>query len=151
MSAYDPPPKPFWETKTLIEMTPSEWEALCDGCGQCCLIKLEDEETNELFVTNVACHQLDIASCRCRHYAERESLVDMCLVIRLDKPEVFEWLPQTCAYRCLYEGRSLPDWHPLVCQDKNAVHNAGISVKAYAVSEEFIHPEQLGQHIIDEL
>ena len=116
----EPPLQPFWETKTLSEMTPTEWESLCDGCAQCCLIKLEDEDSNELFVTNVSCRQLNIATCRCRDYAQRAKHVDMCLVISLDKPEIFEWLPKTCAYRCLYEGRSLPDWHPLVCQNKNS-------------------------------
>ena len=143
--------QPFWQVKALHEMDRDEWESLCDGCGQCCLIKLEDEESDALYVTNVACRQLDIAHCRCRDYAHRAEQVDMCLRISLDAPEVFKWLPVTCAYRCLYEGRPLPDWHPLVTSNTDAMCAAGMSVSGYAISEEYIHPQQLDLHIIDEL
>lgn len=147
----DKPSLAFWETKTLQQMEPAEWEALCDGCAQCCLIKLEDADSNQLFVTNVACQQLNVKTCRCRDYSQRAKRIDMCLIISLEKPEIFEWLPKTCAYRCLYEGRSLPDWHPLISKYAGTVHEIGISVKAYAVSEAFIHPEQIEQHVIGEL
>ena len=142
---------PFWETKSLAEMEPDEWEALCDGCAQCCLIKLEDEESKELFVTNVACRLLNIDTCRCQDYTQRARHVDTCLIISLNKPEIFQWLPKTCAYRCLFEGRPLPDWHPLISRSQGSVHTAGISVKSYAISEEFIHPDQLDLHVIGEL
>ena len=143
--------KPFWLAKGLHEMDPDEWESLCDGCGQCCLIKLEADDSQELFVTNVACRQLDIRNCRCRDYAHRAQQVNMCLLISLEQPEIFNWLPETCAYRCLYEGRPLPDWHPLITQNTRAMHAAGMSVSSYAISEEFIHPQQLDLHIIGEL
>jgi len=148
---HDQSVKPFWQAKGLHEMNAQEWESLCDGCAQCCLLKLEDEDTQEVFVTSVACRQLDINHCRCRDYAQRAKHVEMCLIISLDKPEIFNWLPMTCAYRCLYEGRPLPDWHPLVSQEPGAVHAAGISVKGYAISEEYIHPQQLDMHVIGKL
>ena len=139
---------PFWETQTLSQMSQAEWESLCDGCGHCCLNKIEDEDTNEIFVTNVACHMLDIETCQCRDYPHRIEHVSTCLLLGPDQKQLFRYLPETCAYRCLDEGRPLPDWHPLLTGDKDSVHQAGISVKAYAVSEEFIHPDQLPDHII---
>ena len=139
---------PFWETQTLSQMSQAEWESLCDGCGLCCLNKIEDEDTDEIFVTNVACHMLDIETCQCRDYPHRIEQVSTCLLLGPDQIQLFRYLPETCAYRCLDEGRPLPDWHPLLTGDKDSVHQAGISVKAYAVSEEFIHPDQLPDHII---
>lgn len=139
---------PFWETKTLADMTPSQWESLCDGCGHCCLIKFEDEDTDEILVTNVACRMLDIDTCRCHDYEHRVEHVPTCLVLGPEKKELFRYLPETCAYRCLEEGRALPEWHHLLTDDKSAVHFSGISVKAYAVSEDYIHPDQLAEHII---
>lgn len=140
--------QPFWETKSLAQMNQSEWESLCDGCGYCCLIKLEDEDTAELFVTNVACEMLDIDTCQCRDYQCRFEKVSTCLMLGPDQTQLFRYLPETCAYRCLDEGRPLPEWHPLKTGSRDSVHEAGISVKAYAVSEEYIHPEQLSEHII---
>jgi len=139
----------FWETKSLHEMSRQEWESLCDGCGHCCLIKLEDEDTDEVFVTNVACRLLDIKTCRCRDYEQRVEKVASCLILAPDKPEYFKYLPETCAYRCLAEGRPVPDWHPLLSQQINAACAVGVSVQAYAVSEEYIHPDQLSDHVID--
>lgn len=142
---------PFWKTKSLSEMSKAEWELLCDGCAQCCLSKLEDEDTGERYITNVACHMLDINTCRCRDYSHRLHKVSTCLALSPANPELFEWLPQTCAYRRLAEGRDLPKWHPLVSHDHQLVHTLGISVQKYAISEEYIHPEQLELHIIEKL
>ncbi len=139
---------PFWETQSLSRMTQAQWELLCDGCGHCCLVKLEDEDTDEVFTTNVACRMLDIETCQCHDYEHRVEHVTTCLVLGPDQQLLFRYLPETCAYRCLDEGRPLPTWHPLLSEDQNSVHHAGISVKAYAVSEEYIHPEQLSEHIM---
>ena len=136
----------FWETKSLHEMSHEEWESLCDGCAQCCLVKLEDEETGEVFATGVACELLDIGQCRCTDYTHRKSRVPSCLVLSVDQPEIFRWLPETCAYRCLAEGRSLPQWHPLIQGNRDAMHEQGVSVRDYAISESYIHPEQLVEH-----
>jgi uncharacterized cysteine cluster protein YcgN (CxxCxxCC family) len=138
----------FWKSKTLVEMTPTEWEALCDHCGRCCLNKLEDTDTGELHYTNVACHQLDLATCRCRDYPGRAAVVAGCLVLSLDQPTVFEELPDSCAYRLLFEGKALPDWHPLRTGDPESVRHAGISIQGRVVSESFIHPDQLAEHVV---
>ena len=138
----------FWRDKTLQELSPKEWEELCDGCGRCCLIKLEDEDTAELYFTNVACHLLDLTTCRCRNYPQRAELVPDCLVLNSAQAELFEQLPDTCAYRLRAEGRALPDWHPLISGDPNSVYTAGISVRDKVVSEEYIHPDQLPEHMI---
>jgi uncharacterized cysteine cluster protein YcgN (CxxCxxCC family) len=126
--------QPFWETKTLDALTPDEWESLCDGCARCCLHKLEDEETGEVFFTDRACHLLDLDTCRCSSYAQRVKIVRSCIVLSVDRPEAFAWLPSSCAYRRLAEGRGLPAWHPLISGDPDSVHQAGISVRAFAGS-----------------
>jgi uncharacterized cysteine cluster protein YcgN (CxxCxxCC family) len=138
----------FWKRKPLVELTSAEWEALCDGCGRCCLHKLEDEDTGELYFTNVACRLLDLRTCRCREYARRVELIPDCLILSPSNLELFKQLPSTCAYRLLAEGRPLPDWHPLITGDVDSVHSAGISVRGKVVSEEYIHPEQLPEHMI---
>ena len=125
----------FWKRKSLQEMTHEEWESLCDGCALCCLQKLQDEETDEIYFTDIACKLLDVDACRCTNYAARARLVSSCLVLSVDEPESFAWLPGSCAYRRLAEGKELPDWHPLVTGDAESVHDAGISVRGKAVSE----------------
>ncbi len=139
-------PNPFWKTKTLAEMDQSEWESLCDGCGFCCLIKLEDDDTGEIFNTSVACRLLDIETCRCSDYANRFDKVPGCLKLSVDNVAGLDWLPATCAYRLIAAGEDLPEWHPL--QDTS--HSLSrVSVSGFAQSEQYVHPDQLHECIID--
>lgn len=116
-------------------MTAEEWESLCDGCGKCCLHKLEDEETGEIFYTEIACRLLDTGSCRCSNYARRKKMVPDCVKLGAEMVAELRWLPSTCAYRLLSEGKDLPWWHPLVSGDPETVHAAGISVRNRCVPE----------------
>ena len=127
--------QPFWQQKTLDEMTDAEWESLCDGCGQCCLHKLMDEDTDEIYFTNVACRQLNIKTCQCRNYERRFEYEPDCIKLTRENLPTFEWLPPTCAYRLLAEGKSLPAWHPLLTGSKAAMHGERISVRHIAVPE----------------
>ncbi|MCW8854235.1 MAG: YcgN family cysteine cluster protein [Gammaproteobacteria bacterium] len=142
---------PFWQAKSLFEMNKTEWESLCDGCAQCCLVKLEDEETGDLYMTNVACHLLDIQTCRCTDYEHRLEKVSMCLSLSIEEPETFKWLPETCAYRRLSEGKDLMNWHPLLSNNNESVHQECISVRDFAQSEEYIHVDQLPDHVIEKI
>jgi hypothetical protein len=126
--------KPFWQEKTLAQMSEEEWESLCDGCGRCCLHKIEDEDTGELFFTRVACRLLDIKTCRCTNYSYRRQIVPDCLDLWQGFTQ-FHWLPSTCAYRLLAEGKDLPSWHPLRSGDAQTVRKAKINVTAFAVPE----------------
>ena len=126
---------PYWRTKSLEEMTRAEWEALCDGCARCCLIKLEDEETGEVAYTDIACRLLDIGTCRCTRYRRRLRLVPQCVELTPEEVRKLDWLPSTCAYRLVAEGRDLAWWHPLVSGDPETVHKAGISVRGRVVPE----------------
>jgi len=137
----------FWETKRLYEMTTEEWELLCDRCGICCLNKLEDE--GRYLYTNVACALVDIKSCRCKDYKNRDVLMPDCRKLTAETLSTIKWLPSTCAYRLLAHGKSLKWWHPLISGDPSSVRKAGISIHGKIVSEEHIHPDQLPEHVID--
>lgn len=139
----------FWETKSLAEMTRSEWESLCDGCGKCCLVKLQDPDTDEIAYTDVACRLLDCDSCRCSDYANRKAEVPDCVVLSVRLVDQLEWMPSTCAYRLLKEGKPLYWWHPLVSGDPNAVHEAGISVRGRVISEILVEDAELVEHVVD--
>jgi uncharacterized cysteine cluster protein YcgN (CxxCxxCC family) len=141
----------FWETIPLPQMTRREWEALCDGCGKCCLNKLEDEDSGEVALTRVACRLLDDATCRCAKYETRHDFVPEC--ITLDPATIQKamyWLPQTCAYRLLTQGDPLPDWHPLITNDPDSVRRAGVSMQGRTLSEAEIPDEHWEDHIIEE-
>lgn len=143
--------KKFWERKPLAKMNDAEWEALCDGCGKCCLNKLEDEETGQVELTCVACRLFDDDSCRCSQYDIRHQFVPECIVL---KPENIDshayWMPKTCAYRLLWQGKPLYDWHPLISGTPQSVHDAGISMQNRTVSEYETADEDWEDHIIEE-
>ena len=141
----------FWERVALADMTGEEWEALCDGCGKCCLLKLEDADTGKVHYTDIACRLFDDATCRCGNYALRQLLVEGCVVLSAETlPRVADWLPASCAYRRLHEGRGLADWHPLVSADPESVHRAGVSVRRRTVPEWDVPEEDQEDNILDE-
>ena len=140
----------FWETVPLQDMTRPEWEALCDGCGKCCLIKLEDEDTGQIKYTSVACRLFDDQTCRCGNYALRKQLVRGCVVIRPDNLDsTIEWMPATCAYKLLAEGKPLYPWHPLLTGDPDSVHTCKISVRGSTIPEYSVPEDELENHVIE--
>ena len=138
----------WWHEKSLAELSAEQWEALCDGCAKCCLHKLEDEDSGEVFYTRVRCRYLDEPTCRCSDYARRSVLMPNCIQLQAEAVEDLDWLPSTCAYRLRANGEPLPDWHPLVSGDATAVHRAGISILGRSISDEFVHPDGFDEHIV---
>ncbi|HHJ17249.1 MAG TPA: YcgN family cysteine cluster protein [Gammaproteobacteria bacterium] len=138
----------FWEQKALDDMNEEEWEALCDGCGRCCLLKIEDIDTDKLFYTNVVCEYHDNQRCCCTQYNDRSVLVPDCIKVTPEVARTQTWLPDSCAYRLLAEGKPLFDWHPLISGDPDSVHAAGISIRDRVVSEEFVHGDELPEHLV---
>ncbi|WP_198783212.1 YcgN family cysteine cluster protein [Shewanella putrefaciens] len=136
----------FWQSKTLAQMTATEWESLCDGCGKCCLNKLIDDETEDLYYTNAACLLLDHNSASCQHYSDRFSHVPQCTVITLDNINQLTWLPDSCAYRRLAAGRDLPSWHPLITGSKEAMHLSGMSIQGKVIDERRV--KDIEDHIV---
>ena len=136
---------PFWRRKRLAQMTRDEWESLCDGCGKCCLHKLEDADTGEIAMTDVTCGYLDLEACQCRDYANRQTNVPDCVKLTRANLPKLKWLPETCAYRLIYQGNDLPEWHQLVCGNREEVHRAGQSVRGAAVSE--VEVEDIERHV----
>jgi uncharacterized cysteine cluster protein YcgN (CxxCxxCC family) len=140
----------FWRSKSLEEMSSSEWESLCDGCALCCLHKLEEEDTKEVFYTTVVCNLLDFDTCRCTKYEERCTLVPDCVKLTPKDVDAFHWLPPSCAYRLVHEGKDLPEWHPLVSGDQATVIESGASVLSwYEVKDNEIEVEDYVDYIIE--
>ena len=139
--------QPFWKTTPLDQMTTGQWESLCDGCAKCCLHKLEDVDTGEIAQTNVVCRLLDMGTCSCTNYPERSKLVPDCITLTPDLVGKLNWMPNSCAYRLLAEGKDLFWWHPLVSGDPETVHQAGVSIRGRAISER--KAGDLEDHIVD--
>ena len=140
--------QPWWQTKSLDQMDDAQWEALCDGCAKCCLVKLEDADTEEIYYTNVSCQLLDTESCRCSDYAGRHKVVDDCMKLDRSNVNKLEWLPQSCSYRLVAAGEALPEWHHLITGDREAMHNYGASLRGKVTSELNVHDDDIEDHII---
>jgi len=139
----------FWKTKTLEEMSDAEWESLCDGCARCCLEKLEDEDTGKIYFTHVACRLLDAGACACKDYQNRSAKVSDCVRLTPENVRTLSWLPPSCGYRLVAEGRDLYWWHPLISGDPNTVHEAGVSVRGRVEGTEGeISDDDLQDHIV---
>ena len=142
--------QPFWQRKTLEQMTPSEWESLCDRCGRCCLVKLEDEDTGEILRTDIACKLFDAGSCSCAGYELRQKKVHDCVKLTPESVREIKWLPKTCAYRLIRDGELLPEWHPLRSKSAETVHQAGVSVRGrVGGSEKTVRMRDYVTHIVD--
>ena len=143
--------KGFWKNKKLEDFSLEEWEALCDGCGICCLYKLEDVDSGEVEMTNVVCRFLDMEKVQCQLYDERHSAMPSCIKLTPSKVESLKWLPETCAYVLIMRGQPLPDWHPLESGDPQSIHDRGISVKGKVIRETEVNLDHLEDHVIDDL
>ena len=141
--------KPFYETKSLTEMSPEEWESLCDGCGKCCVLKLEDIDTGAIYSTDVGCKLLDCSTARCQQYETRKTHVPDCVVLTPETLGHLSWMPESCAYRRLYEGRGLADWHPLISGTPDSVATAGHSVAGRVFPEGSVDEEDMPDHIVN--
>jgi len=141
--------EPFWETKSFDEMTVEEWESLCDGCAKCCLFKIEDISTGKINFTDIACRLLDIDKCRCKVYEHRSEIVKDCIHLTPEKVHQVSWLPESCAYRRLLEGRGLARWHPLISGNRDSVHQANISILGKVVSEIDVDLAEIEDRVVD--
>ena len=139
----------FWETKNLIDMNENEWESLCDKCGKCCVIKLEDFDTQEVHYTNVSCNLLCEKSASCKDYENRKSIVPDCIILSPDNLKDLKWMPETCAYKLLNEGKNLPYWHPLLSGNDKDIVNSGNSVKNRVTNENKIKIKDLPDYIFN--
>lgn len=142
------PVSEWWQDTPLEQLNAEQWEALCDGCARCCLHKLEDEDTQEVYYTGIRCRHLDEQNCRCSDYPNRSELVSHCIDLADRDCSQLDWLPPTCAYRLRAHGQPLADWHYLVSGDRETVHLAGISIRGRAVSDEYVHPDGYDEHIV---
>ena len=138
----------FWEKKSLTQMNQAEWEALCDGCAKCCLLKFQDEDSETIYYTHIVCQYLHHDKCQCRHYEDRHQLVTRCVKLTPENINQFSWLPSTCAYRLIHEGEPLPAWHHLISGDRNTIHELNESIKDKVISESYVHPDSWQEHII---
>lgn len=140
---------PFWKTKPLSQLTHQEWESLCDGCGKCCVLKLEDVDSGTVFYTDVACKMLDCQTGKCRDYENRKQHVPDCILLTPQSIEQLAWMPQTCAYRLVHEGHDLPHWHPLISGDHETVRQAGQCVAGRVFPEGSVEDKDMADHITD--
>lgn len=138
----------WWNRLSLAELDPEQWEALCDGCAKCCLHKLEDEDSGEIFYTRVRCRYLQEESCRCSDYPRRSVMVPECIRLEPGMVADLEWLPASCAYRLRARGEPLPEWHYLVSGSRTTVHEVGVSIRGRAISDEYVHPDGYDEHIV---
>jgi len=140
--------KPYWKTKNMAEMSQEEWENLCDGCGKCCCIRLEDEETEDIYITDVVCKLFDPNTCQCTDYKNRSKKVPDCVTLTPRNVDKLHWMPRTCAYRLVAEGKDLPDHHHLISGNRNTIHEVGMSVQDAVVSELLVDEEELHHRLV---
>lgn len=138
----------FWKNKPMNALTPSEWESICDGCGRCCLQKLEDEDTGDVYYTDVVCRYFNESTCQCTQYQKRSVLVPRCVKLTYEDIDRFHWLPSSCSYKVLHDTGDLPEWHPLLSKDNKSVQNAGVSIQGKVISEANVNEDDWEDRII---